>query len=95
MEFTDFAQAVKFTSAGELNKAQLIAYYLYKERGATDLALDDLLEIWQRIAVAQPNRTRLQRRMNVSGKFPRAPVPNKFRLHGDVVRALDKVHGRL
>jgi len=96
MTLSDFLHKTDFYSASERRKAQLIAFYLLKEKGESTFTITDLMNSWGELSVAQPNRTRLLDNLGVSGAFPKASgSKTQMRLHAARVAAIGEEYGAL
>jgi hypothetical protein len=95
MEFAEYAEAVDLGAKSELDKAELIAYYVVKKSANIDFGVNDLLYYWNQLAVPQPNSSRLFRRMTGDGRFPKSPTAGLLRLHANKFTNMDADFGPL
>ena len=96
MTLDEFARTSSLSSAGELDRVRLLAYFHHKTAGKTEFSLADIATWFSERHLAEPNKSRLRSKLLASRSFIRGSSPATYRLHavdlGELQSAYPGIH---
>lgn len=81
MNLEQFAQKSDLVNKTEIEKVALLAFFFYQTEGKLDFKPNDISDWFDQLHLAQPNISRLTRKLKQSVMFNRGKYPATFRLH--------------
>ena len=80
MKLEQFARHVSLRDKTEIERVELIAFYIFEHKRETEVSVNDVCSLMVTLGFAQPNTSRLKANIRSSQRFIRGKTNNSFRL---------------
>lgn len=80
MKVQEFSNQADFVSKQEIEKVELLAFFLAENKQEQEFTISDISSIIFALGFAKPNQTRLKGKVEKSNSFVKGSKKNQFRL---------------
>jgi len=88
MNLQQFAELTDLSSKTELQKSELLSFYLLKEKAKSEVSVADLSELFGELHFSRPNPSRLANRWRKERAFVNGTSAGQFKVHAKRVSEL-------
>jgi len=89
VELESFADICELYDATELDRARLIAFYLYSQKEQVEYSVSDVVAYLDELHLPKPNVSRLKNKIKDSSSFLKGSSQNSFKLHRKEIKQLE------
>lgn len=88
MGLSHFLKGTDFFNKSEIEKVKIISYYLSINDSNFEFNVDDMAELFKKLGLHTPNKSRLKKNINSSRDFIKGYKKDHFRLHANVISGM-------
>jgi len=95
VQLADFAEVSKISSKTDIERFELLCYYLTKEEGTKKFAVGDMTDTYTGAGLDRPDRSALAKQIKKHSSFVSRGIDGKVEFAPGALGALDRVYGYL